>query len=690
MDRLLFLSSSEACFQKRTLLGPVFLGGLAFLLGCTLPCATASPSAPSLNPVSAINTHPPTATLPPTEPPTPTPTSTPSVTPTRSRSPAPTATVDDFVPQNPLWGVALERFDEASGLEEASELHVGWVRRWEHISWRLVEPNEGEYRWEVLDGLAEEFLRARESGIEPIVEIQFAPEWAQKVVPYTCGPIRADKFKAFADFMEQLVTRYGPSSPYDVRYWQLGNEMDVAPEEVGPESVFGCWGDPNDAYYGGGHYGEMLKVVYPRMKAADPQVQVMMGGLLLECDPYVTTPGNGCKNELRWRSGFFLEGIMKVGGGEYFDVVDVHSYALLRQDLPSRMHSQYAWSGTRGGTGLPENVAFARKVMAKYGYEHKPVFAGELALKCEERTDTCYDVGASFVPRVYAELYALDLLGGVYYTLISPDTYESRYKGLLRPDGSARPAYWAYEFMSQQLVDSRYEGPVTEYAGVSGHTFEKASERQVQILWSIDGTDQVIDLPAGFLGAYDKYGNPLLPDGGQLTVGWSPVYVTLGHTSVALKKTVAPSSGVRTGDTLTYTLVLTGPGMEVTLSDPLSPLVKYITDSLTSTTTPAAVYSRATNAIVWEGALLADTSDTVRFQVTPFMTGTDTLSLAPPILNKAWLTDTRSGSVVWDSIIVNARYSYLPLAMRSSRPIPADWRPALSPNDQNIVFMRGQ
>ncbi|MGD2178272.1 MAG: hypothetical protein PVG71_10665, partial [Anaerolineae bacterium] len=347
----------------------------------------------------------------------------------------------------------MERFDEASGLETASELGVGWVRRWEHISWRLVEPNEGDYHWEVLDGLAEEFLRARERGLEPVVEIHFTPRWAQKVVPYACGPIRTDKFEAFAEFVGQLVTRYGPSSPYNVRYWQLGNEIDVAPGEVGPESVFGCWGDPDDAYYGGEHYAEMLKVVYPRMQAADPQVQVMMGGLLLECDPYVTTPGNGCKNELRWRSGFFLEGVMRAGGGEYFDVVDVHSYALLRVDLPSKMHSQYAWSGTEGGTGLPENVAFARQVMARYGYDHKPVFAGELALKCEEPTATCYDVAAAFVPRAFAEAYELDLLGGIYYTLISPDSYRSRYKGLLRPDGSARPAYWAYAFMSERLVD---------------------------------------------------------------------------------------------------------------------------------------------------------------------------------------------------------------------------------------------
>lgn len=464
--------------------------------------------------------------------PTPTETSTPTATATvptpMKNGPTSTLTIEAFQPQTPLLGVALERFDENSGLDQALKLGVRWVRRWRHISWREVEPKEGSYRWDVLAGLENELLRIQEADLEPIIEVQFAPEWAQKIVPYTCGPIREDKFEAFANFMEQLVVRYGTSSAYGVRYWQLGNEMDVAPGEVGPESVFGCWGDPDDAYYGGGHYAEMLKTVYPRIKSADPQAQVMLGGLLLECDPYVTRVGDECKNERRWKSGFFLEGIMKAGGGDYFDIADVHSYAYMQLDLPARMHSYYAWSNDLGGTGLPEKARFMRSVMAKYGYGDKPLIAGELALKCEEPTETCYDVAAAFVPRAYAEVYAMKLLGGVYYTLISPDSYSARYKGLLYPGLTPRPVYWAYKFMSSQLVNARYEEPVVAYEGVSGHSFSKSADQLVYILWSTEGTDQVIDLPTGFIEAYDKYGDVLAPQDDRLIVGWSPIYLMFG------------------------------------------------------------------------------------------------------------------------------------------------------------------
>ena len=181
-----------------------------------------------------------------------------------------------FVPQPPLLGVAVEKYDSESGFEVALEHGAFWLRRWTPISWRDVEPVEGEFRWDRLTGLESELLRAHAAGVEPILWVHFVPEWAQAVVPYTCGPIREDKFEAFARFMEQLVSRYGSTSPYGVRYWQIGNELDVAPQEVRSDSLFGCWGDVNDAYYGGGYYAQMLQVVYPAIKAADPEAQVKL------------------------------------------------------------------------------------------------------------------------------------------------------------------------------------------------------------------------------------------------------------------------------------------------------------------------------------------------------------------------------------------------------------------------------
>lgn len=466
----------------------------------------------------------PTATaLLPTASPTPPPSDTPLPSPTLTPTPELPTPIPTEAPQASAsrLGVALEGFYDEAGWQPALALGVHWAWRWQPIDWRAVEPAEGEYHWETLASLEEELFRAREAGVEPILSLQYAPPWAQKRPPSACGPIRPDKLEAFASFVEQLIMRYGPSTPYGVRYWRIGNELDVAPDEIGPDSIFGCWGDLDDPDYGGGYYAEMLKAVYGRAKLANPLVQIMLGGLLLECDPDTTVVGETCINQRRWSSGRFLEGVLRAGGGDYFDVVDVHSYAHL-EAIPARMRSFYAWSGPAGGTGLPEKVAFVRRVLSQYGYD-KPILAGEIALKCDEPTPECYDAAAAFIPRVYAEAYDLNLLGAVYFALIS----DFKYKGLLLPDFTPRPMYGAYQFLGQQLAGAQPEGPVADYAGLSGYSFIRPDGWRVQIVWATSGTDQTLPLPTGFAQAFDKFGAPLAPVEGTLTIGWSPIYVEL-------------------------------------------------------------------------------------------------------------------------------------------------------------------
>lgn len=429
----------------------------------------------------------------------------------------------DFRPQAPILGVALEGFMDEGAFPQALELGIRFGRRWRDIAWRDVEPQQGNYQWGVLASLETELRAARAVGVTPILNVQMTPDWAQGVPPYSCGPIRRDKFDAFADFMVQLVQRYGSTSEYNVRYWQIANEPDIAVGIVPPDSVFGCWGDLNDPYYGGKYFGEMLQVVYPRIKAADPNAIVVMGGLLLECDPYTMTVPETCKNAERLQSGYFLEGVLMGKGAENVDVIDIHNYGLLDMNLPARMTDYYNWVGPQGGTGIAEKVAFVRRLLDKYGKPDLPIMISEVALKCEEPSDDCQDVGAAYIPRAYAEGYGLNLTALIYYAMIT----EFKYKGLLLEDFTPKKQFEAYKFMGSQLSWVEHVGPITQFDGVDGQEFKQTFVRRLWILWSKDGLDHTITLPNDFVQAYDKYGNVLPTSGGELTVGWSPVYVQL-------------------------------------------------------------------------------------------------------------------------------------------------------------------
>lgn len=54
----------------------------------------------------------------------------------------------------------------------------------------------------------------------------------------------------------------------------------------------------------------------------------------------------------------------------------------------------------------------------------------------------------------------------------------------------------------------------------------------------------------------------------------------------------------------------------------------------------------------------------VQFQVTPGVSGTNPLSLAPPIVNTAWLTDTQFNRSASGATIINGERRYLPIVAR--------------------------
>jgi len=400
----------------------------------------------------------------------------------------------------------------AASLDLALEAGVHWLRL-AAFHWDQIEPvytDPPTYRWDRVDEAG--LRQAAEAGLEVIAIVQFTPEWAQQIPGVACGPIREESLPAFARFLQALVARYGPP-PYNVRYWELGNEPDVAPDLVPPRAVFGCWGDGEDEYYGGRYYARMLQLAYPAIKAADPQAQVLIGGLLLD------RPAGGQDSSPR-----FLEGILQAGGGDYFDGVSFHAYSYYG-GRPGLMGNPN-WPDSP--TVMPAKVAFLRDLLARYGYTDRLLFNTEAALLCRQASADCLDMQAAYLPRVYAEALALGLTGQVYYAWINENW---NHTGLLLPDPAGqsltpRPAYHAYKAAAAFLTAVWYEGQAAGYPpGIEGYTFRRDNGRGfLDLLWSADGTARDLPLPPG-AAAFDPYGRPIAASR-TITLDYRPVYVT--------------------------------------------------------------------------------------------------------------------------------------------------------------------
>lgn len=412
----------------------------------------------------------------------------------------------------PIFGVQMRRVNNYNGMAQALAAGMHWVR-FSTFRWHEIEPvrtSPPQYDWTAVD---EESLRnAEANGMEVVAVVHFTPEWAQKYPGSFCGPIKQEALDAFAEFLTTAVNRYS-ASPYGVRYWELWNEPDTPIWHNG--SGYGCWGEEHDDYYGGGYYAEMLKKAYPAIKAADPNAQVLLGGLLLDCGGEDPPSNKDCS------ASKFLEGIMRNDGGRFFDGVSYHAYTYYGGALGSMANPN--WPGSV--TAVPEKTAFVRQVLEQYGYGDKYLINTEAALLCATVTSDCTETQAIYIPRAYAEALALGLKGQAYFALIN-EGWRNTGLVLPPPELTPKPAYHAYVAASLFLSGVNYEGKVNGYPRqIEGYSFRRANRPgYVDVIWSADGSRQDVTLPAG-ASAYDRYGD-LIATSGVIQVNYSPVYVT--------------------------------------------------------------------------------------------------------------------------------------------------------------------
>ena len=357
------------------------------------------------------------------------------------------------------------------------------------------------------------------------------PTWARVQADSFCGPIRPDKYPAFARFARTMA-EYFKQAPWNVHRWEVWNEPD-APVFATRNMPFGCWGRPDQADFGGGEYGRMLRQVYPAIKAGDPGATVALGGLLMGCE----ADGKACP-EAEQPGLKFLRGVLAAEAGDSFDVVGYHAYAYWSDEGQDWDRKAHGWED-KGGVVLGK-LAGLRAVL---GDLDKPIEMNEGALLWCDPDDPrtwCHKQGirtpgaaykadqASSVTRLYTRAWANGLRSASWFYM---ENGGWRGSGLLDegPAQTPRPGYQALRTLTTALKGATYAGGTVTNGRAETAPFEDyrfcTGNVEHRLLWTADADDTVrVQLPRGTTAVTDELGAAAAA-ADPLPVGFRPTIV---------------------------------------------------------------------------------------------------------------------------------------------------------------------
>jgi hypothetical protein len=352
---------------------------------------------------------------------------------------------------------------------------------WIHIPlrWAQIEPQDTtpqNYHWSASfeQGLAK--LSAR--NMKVILTLYDNPSWA---ATYPAGPIDKTDPADLREFMVAAVSRYS-KPPFNVKYWEIYSE----PDNGDPYYASAGWG-----YFGNNPQGyvDVLSLLYGPIKAADPQAHIVFGGLAY--DNWTETGGPFVKS--------FLDKVLSLGGGSYFDVMNFHYYVLF--------HAH--WDGY--GIGITGKCNYLQGILSAHKVS-KPIICTEASMWSDPAHDGSDELQTRYVPQLYARTLSTDLQATVWFLLQDRNDLGAFKYGLLNPDASPKFSFDAYGTLTRQLAAATYLqtlNPAEDGTGqIEAYEFlSQGGPEHVIVAWSMDSSGHPMSIRTGQVVMVDRFGS---------------------------------------------------------------------------------------------------------------------------------------------------------------------------------------
>lgn len=255
----------------------------------------------------------------------------------------PQQTVESSLPQLCVHTRLIDEVQEwviQKSLVDVRELGAAAIV--EFFPWAYIEHQQGQYQWAQADRIIQ---HARNQGLTIIARMGLVPEWARPSTEErftTFNELPAEAYDDFAHFVGLFAARYRDS----VQHIIIWNEPNLAFE----------WGyqQPDPA-----HYAELLSVVYPEVRAANPDAVVLAGALAPTIEP---AGSPHAMNDI-----LYLQGMYEAGAAQWFDALAIHTYGFTHAANAEPAFDQLNF----------RRAELLREIMVEHGDEDKPVFITE-------------------------------------------------------------------------------------------------------------------------------------------------------------------------------------------------------------------------------------------------------------------------------------------------------------------------
>ncbi|HEX2173400.1 MAG TPA: hypothetical protein VHL09_13260 [Dehalococcoidia bacterium] len=360
------------------------------------------------------------------------------------------------MPRNDRLGIA---FVNGPGYEASDARYrqavgagAGWTR-WTFY-WPDIEQEPGAFDYSDEDAVV---ARDREYGLQINGILYGMPHWIPGVAgliaehePIFTPDGEINPRHAWARYVYTTVSRYKGQ----IEVWEVWNE---------PDWPGWFWNGSAAEYY------RLLQVAYLAAKHADPTVTVLFGGLCHWCG-YET----------------FFRDVLSVAGQDatarennfYFDAVAMHIYVdpyyIQRFARDHRRHMK--------AHGIEKPIWINEANVPICGDPERPLY------DCPSNWRATLDEQANFV----IQLLALSAAAGIDRTLIFQlydDGVTHDLYGLVRNDGSPRPAYYAFQTAARYFKDFR-SATSKSRATYDEVVFNGPANGRVTVLWNTTDSAQ--------------------------------------------------------------------------------------------------------------------------------------------------------------------------------------------------------